>query len=232
MTSWPRLERTKSINKCAAFGCGVRRRIHGRRIGGGRDGRSGGRQVGRRRPVGQIGSGSVSDRLVGKRQPCVLGASPVGRRRTGRHQGSVQRRRIESRRFDGGPRIDRFGSARLRLVVGTLRIEAPRGLDFVLGEPLQQARGGLLQKSGGELVQQPADLVGDFAEQAGLFRRSVAQRMRTRQAVLERARKLRKVSETDRRRAAGERMSERDRHLADRAVQVVRRRDSSSASFR
>ena len=43
-----------------------------------------------------------------------------------------------------------------------------------------------------------------------------------RERVLERARQVRQVGEADRRRAAGERMRQRDRHFADRSVQLHR----------
>ena len=46
--------------------------------------------------------------------------------------------------------------------------------------------------------------------------------LRARERVLERARQVREIGEADRRRAAGERMGERDRHFADRAVQLHR----------
>ena len=81
---------------------------------------------------------------------------------------------------------------------------------------------GCVQEAGGELVQQAADLLGGVDEQARLLVGAVADDLRARERVLERARQMREIGEADRRRAAGERVGERDRHFADRPVQLHR----------
>ena len=86
----------------------------------------------------------------------------------------------------------------------------------------QQLGRRLLQEAGGELMQQAADVFGGVDEQARLFVGAVADHLRARERVLERAREVRQIGEADRRRAAGERMGERDRHFADRPMQLHR----------
>ena len=81
---------------------------------------------------------------------------------------------------------------------------------------------GCCRKPGRELVQQAADLFGGVDEQARLVLGAVADHLGARERVLERAREMREVGEADRRRAAGERVRQRDRHLADRTVQLHR----------
>ena len=81
---------------------------------------------------------------------------------------------------------------------------------------------GSLQEAGGELMQQAADVLGGIDEQARFLVGAVADDLGARERVLERSRQVREIGEADRRRAAGERMGERDRHFADRAVQLHR----------
>ena len=92
----------------------------------------------------------------------------------------------------------------------------------MLGQTHQQLGRRLLQQAGGELMQQAPNLFGRIDEQARFFGRSVADRERAGLCVFKQARQVREVGEADRRRAAGQRVCERDRGFADRAVELHR----------
>ena len=91
------------------------------------------------------------------------------------------------------------------------RLEPTRRADLVRSQACQQLGGRLLQEAGGKLVQQPTDLLGGVDEQPRLVLRAVADGLRTRLRMFERAGELRQVREPDGRRTAGQRMRERDR---------------------
>ena len=120
--------------------------------------------------------------------------------------------------LDGDRRLDRRYAV---LPFGELgrrggRLEPHRRAHLVLGQTREQIGRRLLQEAGRELVQQAADLLGGVDEQTRFLVGAVADDLRARERVLERARQVREIGEADRRRAAGERMGERDRHFADR----------------
>jgi hypothetical protein len=127
-------------------------------------------------------------------------------------------------------RLDRQRRVGRRYALGALgelrrrghRLEAQRRAQLVLDQAGEQLGCGLLQETGRELVQETADLLGGVDEQACFLVGAVADHLRSRQGVLERAGEMRQVGEPDRRRAAGERMGQRDRRLAERPVQLHR----------
>ncbi len=127
-------------------------------------------------------------------------------------------------RIDGERRLDRrFALLALgQLGRGSGRLEAQRRRQLVLGEAGQQLGRRLVQKAGGELVQQAPDLLGGIDEQARLFVGAVADDLGSGERMLEQAREMGEVGEADRRRAAGQRVGERDRHFADRPMQLHR----------
>ncbi len=162
-------------------------------------------------------------RRRGRRHGGGPGGGPVDRIGRGRDRG------VHRHGFDDvdGESLDAAGQAR-RVPPRRLgdrhgcRLGALGAFAFVRGEPIEQQLGRGVQEAGGELVQQPADRVGRLLEQFRLVGRAGAERVRARQRVLERASEPRQVLVADGGRAAGERVRERDRRVADRAVQLVR----------
>ena len=94
--------------------------------------------------------------------------------------------------------------------------------DLVIGQTAQQVGRRLLQEAGSELMQQAADLFGGLDEERRFLARALPDRLRAHLRMLEHACQMGQIGEADRGRAAGQRMRERDRRLADRAMQLHR----------
>ena len=92
----------------------------------------------------------------------------------------------------------------------------------MVGQPRQQHGRRPPQEAGGKLVQQQANLFGRRDEEQTLLVGAMADRLGPSLRMFERTGELRQIGETDGRRAAGQGVSERDRRLADRAVQLHR----------
>ena len=71
-------------------------------------------------------------------------------------------------------------------------------------------------------MQQAPNFLGGVDEQARFLRRAAADGLRARECVFERARQVGKVGKSDRRRAAGQRVRQRDRNFTDRPMQFHR----------
>ena len=95
-------------------------------------------------------------------------------------------------------------------------------LDLVGGQSLEQLGRRRPQEAGRELVQEPTYLVGHVVEQPRVVGASATQCLRVQQRVLELSGQRGEIREAHRRRAAGQRMRQRDRRLADRPLQFER----------
>ena len=158
----------------------------------------------RRRRLGGLDDGYRQRRRLGGHLGRQHGGGQVGRRCS-----------VVERQFM------RVGGAVLGLGLFRLLVQPLGTVALVVDQARHQLGGRRLEEAGGELMQQTADLVGTVVEQRGLVGVAMAQRLRTRQCMLEQARQVRQVGEADRGRIASQRMRQRHRVVIDRAMQLM-----------
>ena len=110
----------------------------------------------------------------------------------------------------------------LAVLRGGHQFEPLRHFDLVGVHAIEQISRRRLEEASCELVQQPAHFIGHVVEQTRVVGAPAAKRLRMHERVFKLARQGRQVGKANGRRAARQRMRQRDRDLAHRSLKLQR----------